>query len=179
VHHHLGLNETRVGDDYGELLGRGVEHRADDGVVQVHGPVLAAHIAAVVRGGLAGVFDFDPYALEITGQHNVTAGTALSDDVRELSWAKGLGDERIAVTNFQGELWVITADGSSPPDLILSDTSGLWASAPSWSPDGGQIVFSDYREAIYVIDAYGLFPPEPLARRKGSTRGLYLPSWRP
>jgi len=66
---------------------------------------------------------------------------------------------KILLTNDDGHLWVINADGSSATQLTFTGPEGYALNhQPEWSPDGTQIVFTTVREGdqdIYVMNADG------------------------
>jgi hypothetical protein len=103
---------------------------------------------------------------------------------RKLSPA-GVGDVRDVAASRDGskiafstlhEIWVMNADGSDA-HVVVSGSSLV--GAPSWSPDGSRIAFSDTRTGngdIYLIDADGT---HPVRVTSGATTAEEFPSWSP
>lgn len=75
-------------------------------------------------------------------------------------------------------LWIVAADGRTPPRCLLRGPAPL--SAPAWSPDGTRLAFASRRAGDSVAQIY-LVPmaggePERLTAGEGGAR---YPKWRP
>ena len=77
------------------------------------------------------------------------------------------------------DLWIVPADGSTPPRRLTSTKSG--ESGVSWSPDSRRVAFSAKREGdevaqIYVLDVVG---GGESVRVTSLSTGARSPEWRP
>lgn len=128
----------------------------------------------------------DIYSMDANGsfQFNITHDKRTVKADVEPAWSPGgsmLAFERQYSNQRGAVLMVIKADGSklrvlSPP----SSRVGTRDSHPSWSPDGGAVVFTSNRDGnfdLYAVKASGLGLRQ-LTFTKGSVRNL-SPQWSP
>jgi hypothetical protein len=97
--------------------------------------------------------ELDLAAMLVTSTTNITADTDLSGLSRNLSMAKGAGDNRICVVSLDDILYIMETDGASSPQPIITDP--LLISA-AFLPDGSGFVVDTSTE-IYLIDINGDF----------------------
>ena len=119
-------------------------------------------------------FDVDIFRFESGGPPQaVLTSTSLdmnprfSPDGRRIAFGSGRTAERL-------EIWVADRDGRDAHQL--TNGPGIWQIGPSWSPDGGQLVFeSVQREGhhLWVIDANGA----GLRRLPGAAGDQRRPTW--
>ena len=105
---------------------------------------------------------------------NTTDTTDVGPDGR-IVFSKSLSGDDPYVT----DIYVMNADGSGQQTRLTRDTDrDAYASSPSWSPDGGQIVFESDRDGnreIYVMNADG----SSVTRFTNNIASDASPSWSP
>lgn len=92
-----------------------------------------------------------------------------------VSWSPD--GRKLAFSDYDGEIWVVGADGSGPVRVA----AGSAVSRPSWSPDGRQIAFAAYaagRRGIWIVNADGSGTRRLATPRLGRI-GVFDVDWSP
>ena len=98
------------------------------------------------------------YAMNADGTNltNLTQSPERSDGIS--TWSpdgKQIAFQAFGIFNkggpYQGDIWVMDADGGNPRNLTNHHASDL---GPDWSPDGRQIAFSSYRDRAWEFEAW-------------------------
>ena len=118
---------------------------------------------------------YDIYRLEldldtmlVASSTNITADTDLSGLSRNLSMAKGTGDNRICVVSGDDKLYIMETDGVLNPQLVITDPL---VNSAAFLPDGSGFVVDTSTE-IYLMKLNGDFVQmvTTLAKRAQSIR---------
>lgn len=131
---------------------------------------------AVLNNSIVFVSDRGP-----GGQIDLYAMGPDGSDVNQLTNTSGLErfpdvspDGTRVAYSMDGNIWVINADGTDPVQLTTSGQD----TAPVWSPDGSQILFTSNRDGdgeIFVMNADG----SAQINITDNADGDYLASWSP
>jgi Tol biopolymer transport system component len=113
----------------------------------------------------------DPYA----GSFGSTE-PAWSPDGRKIAFSRTVSSPNVITDE---EVFVMNADGSGVVQLTHHDTSFVQPteSFPTWSPDGGRIAFSSFREGGY--DVYTMRPDATDEKKVSGPGNDLYPAWSP
>jgi Tol biopolymer transport system component len=84
---------------------------------------------------------------KVTASTAHSGSPAWSPDSSKISFAseRALDGSDAANTNFIQNIWVVSADGSSPAPLTKLTVTGASSFSPVWSPDGSKVAFLSRR----------------------------------